>query len=1404
TLRETAQTTEKGTLLSGGSVALTAGHDIGVQGSAVAADGDVTLTAGHDITTAASIENYRHYEEYSKKKSGLLGGSALGFTIGSTSVSQKLDDQAATQSQSVSTLGSTGGSVSLRAGQNVSVAGTDMIAARDIQVVGNSVSLESGYDVRKQSRQTEQKTSGLTVSLGGLMFAPLNSLQQSIQQTRSTGDARMALLQDMRAAMTGYQSFQGGQRDLDDMGSGATTGISISFSNQRASSHEQSEQLQAFASSLSAGRDIAIVARQGDITVAGSRLKAGDTVAMDASGNINLLSAQSTLTDSSEKNEKITTVARTVSESRANTQQSMQSGSLISAGTVAMNAGQDITIQGSSIAADGDVSLVAKNNVNMLASAGRYQHDETHSTSKSGVFSSGGLNVTLGKTATMQAIQAQATPESQSVSTIGSLGGSVKVTAGQDVNVAGADVVAAKDIRLEGNNVTIAPGYDTSRQSQQFTQRTAGITASPSGAVGGAINSAVQSAQAAQASQAGGDSRLAALQGMKALLSGYQAYQGSQVSPNTGGASSLVGVSVSVGSQRSSSTQNNEQQQSFGSSLNAGHDLSLIARQGDVSVAGSQIKAGNDVELNAARALNLLSARNSESLTGNSRGSGWNVGVSFGIGSGSAGFSIFANANAAKGRELGSGNSWSETTVDAGRQVTLASGGDTHLVGAQVSGEQITARVGGDLLLQSQQDSNRYDSKQSSASAGGSFTFGSMTGSGYLSASQDKMHSSYDSVQQQTGLFAGKSGYDISVGNHTQLDAAVIGSTASADKNRLDTGTLGWSNIDNRAAFSVSHSGIGLSASPSLSMSDMLKSAALTAPSALMSMGRGGNASSTTYAAVSDGALIIRNQAGQQQDIAGLSRDLAHANNALSPIFDKEKEQKRLQMAQMVGELGVQAVDVLKKEEEIAASKKADARVLSATPEERTAMADKLSKSPERKTPVTEGEVNRALYQQYYDAGLKDSSFGIGSAGRQGVLAATAALQALVGGGNLTQAIAGASAPYLAGLVKDATMPKSGENREPTEAEIAANAIGHALVGAVVAQLSGKDAVSGAVGAASGELAARAIMAVLYPDKKDTKDLTEAEKQSVSTLASLAAGLASGIASGNTTGAATGAQAGRNAVENNFLSSTSSEKRDALAEKILKGDKSLKTAKEFLELENADQRSDALVALFNKDPASMSAGEKAELASYLRVYASEMQTQYGEAVTKELITGMLARRDNLKSAPQTEAQRKAQAIMNTWGYHKSNASIGDPVMLFGSNVLGLTIKESMAANAAIGTVVNAGSQLSGQDPFSYVDAVMAGVTAALTTGKSWQASAAINMGGAAVGSALKGENPVGSVIGAGIGSVVGGKAGDATSSAIGKVVDKTTADIGGAVVGSVVSEAVGNGVKEQVDKAGKK
>jgi filamentous hemagglutinin len=102
--------------------------------------------------------------------------------------------------------------------------------------------------------------------------------------------------------------------------------------------------------------------------------------------------------------------------------------------------------------------------------------------------------------------------------------------------------------------------------------------------------------------------------------------------------------------------------------------------------------------------------------------------------------------------------------------------------------------------------------KQSGSSAGASVTWGAgASGSASVSASRDKMHSNFDSVQEQTGLFAGKGGFDVTVGGHTQLDGAVMASTASSDKNRLDTGTLGWSDIHNQADYKVEHQSAGLS-----------------------------------------------------------------------------------------------------------------------------------------------------------------------------------------------------------------------------------------------------------------------------------------------------------------------------------------------------------------------------------------------------------------------------------------------------------------------------------------------------------------------------------------------------------------------------------------------------------------
>ncbi len=125
-----------------------------------------------------------------------------------------------------------------------------------------------------------------------------------------------------------------------------------------------------------------------------------------------------------------------------------------------------------------------------------------------------------------------------------------------------------------------------------FESKQSGLTLALSGSVGSALNTAVSSAQQARKQ---GDSRLGDLQGAKAALSGVQAAQ-AQEAINTAGAgqSSGIAVSISVGSQKSSSKQRQEQRIATGSTLSAGSNLSVTAtgkkggaNSGDITITGS-------------------------------------------------------------------------------------------------------------------------------------------------------------------------------------------------------------------------------------------------------------------------------------------------------------------------------------------------------------------------------------------------------------------------------------------------------------------------------------------------------------------------------------------------------------------------------------------------------------------------------------------------------------------------------------------------------------------------------------------------------------------------------------------------------------------------------------------------
>ena len=814
--------------MSAGDIRLR-GTDITLTGAKLDATDTLSLSARNDLTiTAAKSSHTADLEVIS----GSMGNRTRG---GTEAAGSRMAHVSGEWQQALGSQLNAGGNLSLNAGRDVTFTGSQASAAGSTRVqAGGAINIRAesttntthlDANSRTSSVSNDRQEERLTVSaLGGdqgvTLVAGNRLLAEGAQIDSKEGrigvSARDVTIKDARSRT----------QDLD----------SENKREGKTKSHreEQTEREISTGSTFSGREGVTVIGREGDVTVTGSALHSEQgAIALQAKQDVTLNTAterESALSE--ERSQKKGFLKKSSSHSVAHDATTREKGSLLSGNSVSVSAGNDLTVTGSAIAADQDVNLQAGRNVDIGAATETDTHYRLEEKKKSGLLSSGGIGFTIGKQSSKHEIDEKGRTQSQSVSTVGSSQGSVNITAGNQLHIGGADLVAGKDLALTGDSVTIDPGVDAHTRKETYEQKQSGLSVALSGTVGGALNTAVSSAQQARKE---GDGRLNALQNTKAALSGVQAAQAwerdnaltaSAEAKNAAaglqpgdegaaqGATNTVGISASYGSQSSKSETRTDSHQSQGSTLTAGQNLSITAsgknhnaQSGDIAITGSQLKAGKDLSLDAARDITLQSAQNRESTVGKNSSKGGNVGVGIGAGSGGYGISVSAGVNAGKGHENGNGLTHAETTLDAGSNLKVTSGRDTRLTGAQASGEKVTVDVGRNLALESQQDSDRYDAKQQNASAGGSFTFGSMTGSVNVSASKDKLHSNFDSVKEQTGLFAGQGRYDVKVKEHTQLDGAVIASQADKEKNRLDTGTLGWTDIHNQADYSATHSG---------------------------------------------------------------------------------------------------------------------------------------------------------------------------------------------------------------------------------------------------------------------------------------------------------------------------------------------------------------------------------------------------------------------------------------------------------------------------------------------------------------------------------------------------------------------------------------------------------------------
>ena len=182
-----------GSTVSGKDIQITSAQDvtgqsaqiIGENAVSVTASGKVDIGADKAITDGTSV--YRH------KKSGLLGSTGIGFTIGKEK--HNIDEANHEESTVRNTIASTKGAVTIKANDTVHITSADIVAKEGAVLDGSAVTLDGNVDHNHMSHDERYKKTGLTVSLGGAVVDTLTNATRTIKQAGSRDDKRLAALE---------------------------------------------------------------------------------------------------------------------------------------------------------------------------------------------------------------------------------------------------------------------------------------------------------------------------------------------------------------------------------------------------------------------------------------------------------------------------------------------------------------------------------------------------------------------------------------------------------------------------------------------------------------------------------------------------------------------------------------------------------------------------------------------------------------------------------------------------------------------------------------------------------------------------------------------------------------------------------------------------------------------------------------------------------------------------------------------------------------------------------------------------------------------------------------------------------------------------------------------------------
>ena len=674
-----------------------------------------------------------------------------------------------------------------------------LTAGRDIKIDSTVRSASSAADGNSFSRTTIDRVAGLYVTgtgAGGKL-----SLTAGRDITLTAG-------QIGNNSVNGATSLDAGRNiELGTLTTASANNLVWDANNYRKDSSTSEVGSQIFG-----GGGSVLLKAGADVNLRAATVQTGGALTVQAGNDINILagSERNTVDEGHRHTDKgfLHTEVITTRNTLAGTD---AVGSTLGGGTVALLAGRDLGVTGSSVTGDGGMTLVAGRDVTIAAATETLSTGTYRSVKESGFLGGGGgFGISYGERTTTTDRSADATTQSgQARSALGATHGDLVISAGNALKIGGSDLLAKGDMTLAGKSVTVDAGVDDSRGlvKTKTTQDALSL------AVGGSVVGAIQAAQGMGASlNKSKDARLTAMVAATAAMAAANAAKALAAEGLS------VNISLTAGHAESEQTRTTTNTEHTGSTIEAGKNLSISATGGgkdsNIVIAGSDVKAGNALTLTAGNQISVTSAQDLESQHSESKSMNAAAGVAAGYSSkGGLAIGFTGSAGLGQGKEDGEGVTQRNSHVVAGGKLTLISGGDTAIQGAVLKGAQVEADVGGNLHIESRQDTATFDSKNQSVNVSAIVGYGASV-SGNIN--QSKIRSDYASVQEQSGIQAGDGGFQVRVGGNTDLKGATIGSTAAgAAASVLNTGTLTQSDIANHATMQASS--VGLSGATTIS-----------------------------------------------------------------------------------------------------------------------------------------------------------------------------------------------------------------------------------------------------------------------------------------------------------------------------------------------------------------------------------------------------------------------------------------------------------------------------------------------------------------------------------------------------------------------------------------------------------